>query len=251
MVKAIKITLLSIVCIALVLFMVTLINNGFKFENIKPKLIFEETYEITDINKIDVFVKSSDINIFESEDDKIKVEIHGSNKDRVIVDNKDGSLSIDVKRKKKVCIGICYGNKINIYVPKEYEGAFNIESTSGDISSKLQSYNDYKIKVTSGDIKLNNVKNLSGKSTSGDVEINNISESINFVSTSGDYDINYFEVNKDSSIKVTSGDVEIDTLKNAYVNASVKSGDIDIKKNDRYAEYELKIKTTSGDIEVN
>ena len=60
-----------------------------------------------------------------------------------------------------------------------------------------------------------------------------------------------FDVKENSSIKVTSGDVEINKLTGAYVDASAKSGDIKVKDNDRLAKYELIIKTTSGDVEVN
>ena len=132
-----------------------------------------------------------------------------------------------------------------------YEGKFDINATSGDIKSELLTYNDYTIDVTSGDIELENINSLSGKATSGDVEIKKINSYINFKTTSGDIEIDDLTLTRDSSIKVTSGDVTIDKCTNAYINTSVKSGDIDVNKNDRHAEYELKITTTSGDIEVN
>ena len=251
MVKAIKITLLSIVCVALVCFMVALIRNGFSFENMKRKLIYNETYEVTNIEEIKIKSRSSDINIYEADDDKITVKVYGQEKNKVDVTNEDGKLTINLKNKSTVCFGICLGNKMEIYLPKDYEGSFDIETTSGDIESELKTYNDYTINVTSGDIELNNVKSLVGHATSGDIEIDKLSSYIDFKTTSGDIDIDEFTVNKNSSIKVTSGDVTIKKCENAYVEASAKSGDIDVNKNDRHAEFELKIKTTSGDIEIN
>ena len=251
MVKVIKITLLSIICVALVGFMITLIHNGFNFKNMKRKLILNETYEAANISKVKVESKSTDINIYEAEDDKFKVEVYGDDDTDPEVSNEDETLSINLKNKTRVCFGICLGSKINIYVPKDYEGKFEIETKSGDILSELKTYNEYKIDVTSGDITLNNVKSLEGHATSGDLEIDKINNYLKFKTTSGDIEIDEFEVNQNSSISVTSGDVTIDKCTNAYVDASVKSGDIDIKKNDRHAEYELKIKTTSGDVEVN
>ena len=207
---------------------------------IKP--ILNETYEAANISKVKVESKSTDINIYEAEDDKFKVEVYGDDDTDPEVSNEDETLSINLKNKTRVCFGICLGSKINIYVPKDYEGKFEIETKSGDILSELKTYNEYKIDVTSGDITLNNVKSLEGHATSGDLEIDKINNYLKFKTTSGD---------QNSSISVTSGDVTIDKCTNAYVDASVKSGDIDIKKNDRHAEYELKIKTTSGDVEVN
>ena len=160
MAKVIKITLLSIICVALVGFMIMLIQNGFNFKNIKRKLILNETYEAANINKIKVESRSSDINIYEAEDDKFKVEIYGDESVNPEVKTLDGVLSIDIKNKSRVCFGICLGSKVNIYVPTGFVGKFDIETKSGDINSDIKSYNDYEINVTSGDISLNNVKSL-------------------------------------------------------------------------------------------
>ena len=251
MLKAIRITLLSLICVALVVFMIALINNGFSFKNMKRKLIYNESLELTNIEKINIKSKSSDINIYESDSDQIIIKVYGNEKNKVDVINEEDTLSINLRSKSNVCFGICLGSKIDVYVPSTFEGKFNIDTTSGDINSELSSYNDYVINVTSGDIELNNANSLAGKATSGDVEINKLNSYIDFKTTSGDIEIDEFIVNKNSSIKVTSGDVSIDKCLNAYVEASVKSGDIDINKNDRHAEFELKITTTSGDIEVN
>lgn len=252
MVKAIKITILSLLCISLVLFMFMFIENGFKFSNSKVKLVFEESYDINDINKISLIAKSSDINIYESKDDKLNVKVYSEKKDDVKITNENNVFEISNVQKGTICFGFCFADrKINIYVPKSYEGSFKIKTTSGDIKSELATFNDYNISVTSGDIELYNASSLVGSATSGDVEIEEINSSIDFKTTSGDIEIERLTLTKNSMIKVTSGDISIDRANNAYINSSVKSGDIDVKNNDRHAEYELVIKTTSGDIEVN
>lgn len=252
MVKALKITILSLICIALVFFMIAIIKGGFDFTDMKSELIFEKSYELNNINLIDVNVKSSDIYIYESDDDNINIKVYGREKDKALVNEDENTLSIELNNKSNVCIGFCFGSrKIEIYVPTSYEGEFKIKATSADIKSDLKTYNDYNIVVTSGDIELNSAASLTGKATSGDLEINDINKYINFKATSGDIEIDNFIVNKNSSISVTSGDITIDKCKNAYIDASAKSGDIEIKNNDRHAEYELKINTTSGDIEIN
>ncbi|MBR5662351.1 MAG: DUF4097 family beta strand repeat protein [Bacilli bacterium] len=252
MIKAIKITLLVLVCLCLVGFMIAFIKSGFDFSKMKAELVYDEKYEADGIKTILVDTKSSDINIYESDDEEIKIKIYSDKKDKINVNKTDNEISIVNKQTSQMCFGFCFGNrKIDIYVPKTYEGKFEIKTTSGDIKSDLETSNDYKIKVTSGDIKIDRVNSLSGSATSGDIEIKEISSSINFKTTSGDIEIDMFDVKANSSIKVTSGDVEINQLTGAYVDASAKSGDIKVKNNDRHADYELIIKTTSGDIEVN
>ena len=252
MVKAIKITLLILVCLCLVAFMYAFIKSDFKFSNMTAKLVFDEQYELKDIESINIDVTSSDIKIYESSDDKINVKIYSDDKDNIKVNEDEKTLSIVNKQKGAVCFGFCFGNrKVELYVPKDYLGKFDIHATSGDIVSSLATSNDYNIRVTSGDIKIDNVNSLTGKATSGDIEIERLNSYINFKTTSGDIDIDIATINKDSSIKVTSGDVEINKFSGAYVNASAKSGDINVSNNDRHAEYELTITTTSGDIEIN
>lgn len=252
MIKAIKITLLVLVCVCLVGFMIAFIKSGFDFSKMKAELVYNESFESENIDTILVDLRSSDVNIYESDTDKFVVKIYSDKKDGIDVNKTEKELKIINKQKTQVCFGFCFGNrKVEIYVPNTYNGKFDIHTTSGDIRSDLETYNDYKIKVTSGDIQIDKIKSLTGSATSGDLEIKEISSSINFKTTSGDIEIDMFDVKENSSIKVTSGDVEINKLTGAYVDASAKSGDIKVKDNDRLAKYELIIKTTSGDVEVN
>ena len=252
MIKTIRIIVLSLLCVCLIGFMIAFIKSGFNFKNMKAKLVFNESYEIKDIETISITAKSADINIYESDDEKLYVKFYSDKDSKIEVSQKEKEFIIDNNQKQSVCFGFCFSNrKIDVYVPKEYIGNFVIKTKSGDVTTSLTSYNDYKINVTSGDIKIDNAKSLVGSATSGDLEIEQLTSSIDFSTTSGDIDIDIMTINKDSSIKVTSGDVEINKLSNAYVDVSAKSGDIEIKNNDRHAEYELKIRTTSGDVEVN
>ena len=253
MLKAVKITLLSIIIIALVGVMVLVMTGSFDFTK-KSKLVFNKDYEIDEIKDIRIDVRSEDIDIEESDSDKITVKIYAV-KDNLFDVKIDDDKTLIIKQNrnvKNVCIGICLGRKdIVVYLPKEYIGKIDIDATSADITSIVKNNLDYKINVTSGDIEINNANSLSGKATSGDVDINSINSYINFKTTSGDFEIGSIKLEKDSNISVTSGDVDIDNVENGYIETSVKSGDVKIKNNDRHAEYVLSIKTTSGDITVN
>ena len=58
------------------------------------------------------------------------------------------------------------------------------------------------------------------------------------------------ELLDDSDITSISGDIEINKNLGAYIKTETLSGEVNVENNDRYAKNELKIKTTSGDIEV-
>lgn len=251
--KVIRITLLSVVILALLSLMLVVMTGNFDFKS-KSKLIFSKEYELTEVNDFIIDVKSKDILIEQSKDDKIHVEIYAQKENAFDVKlNEDKNLEITQNTKiNNVCIGICFGSKQDIVIslPKEFNGKFDIDATSADIESTVDNKLDYKIKLTSGDIEIENVNSIKGKSTSGDIEIGRISSSIDFKTTSGDIDIDDIILEKDSSISVISGDIKINNITDGYVETSVKSGDVKIKNNDRHAEYVLKITTTSGDITV-
>ena len=253
MAKAIKITILSLLILILVGVMVSFISGGFKFKDMKGKLVYDESYALSEVNNINLDLRSHDVEILESEDENVKVQIYSKNKDSITL-KKDSENNIVVNQKREnICVGLCFVSnmKVIVYLPEEYKGKINIKATSGDIKSTIENELAYNIKVTSGDVEIDNAKSLVGKTTSGDVQIGKLTSHIKYQTTSGDFEIEKFTVKKDSSIKATSGDVKIETLENAYVDADATSGDIKVKNNDRHAEFELKINTTSGDIDVN
>ena len=229
-----------------------LTNNG---GNKKVKLMSENEYSLSEFNKINISTTSSDIKIMHSDDEKVKVKVYATDDDKVVNEVKDNELNVSIKAKNR--FNFCFfcfvkGNKrMEIYLPKEYAGSFDVKLTSGDL--KAASYPNAKLKArfTSGDLEINSIKDATIRLTSGDVKINKINNYAHIKATSGDIKIDKFNINKDSYIKITSGDVVIKETSDAYINAKVTSGDIDINNSNRKAEHELKIKATSGDISVN
>ena len=103
---------------------------------------------------------------------------------------------------------------------------------------------DLEVKTKSGDIKSNIDFNIvSIKSTSGDINLNNIKEA-NIDLTSGDIHID--EVDS-IVIDSTSGDIEINKI-NEYVSIVSTSGDVDIKSLELTKN--SSIKATSGDVTI-
>lgn len=245
--------------------------KGKSFGGKKVSLQLSQNYELSFINDINITTKSSDIYIKESEDDKVYVDIYAADNEKLSSTLEDGKLNVVLNSKMNFCI-MCIGNKyqrrIEIKLPKKYDGKINIDTKSGDV--KVASFNETSLKVsaksgditakeikkaninlTSGDIEISKVKVANIKATSGDIKIDEISKSADINVTSGDIRIKDFNINDNSIIKATSGDIGIKNLSDSYVETSVKSGDVHVNGSNRNAKYELSIKVTSGDISVN
>lgn len=265
----ILIILLSILIIVLAFIMAYGIKyNGFK--NKKAELVLSEKYAFDDINKINVKTKSSDIIFKESEDENVYVDIYSANEEDVSSTLENGALNVVSKSKFNFCF-FCFrsgSQRVEIRLPKSYSGSIKTNARSGDLiipslkdatlnasakSGDIEISNIKKatITLTSGDIEIKNIETANIKTTSGDIEIDNVFKKVDIKVTSGDVDIDDFEIKANSSIKATSGDIKINNVTDAFINTSVKSGDVKVNGSERTAEYELNINVTSGDIKVN
>ena len=266
------ISLLSIVTLALVGFMIMVINGSYKdfklFKNKENILLIDETYE-NKFNKISIINESSDIFIKKSDSNNYKVVIYGQ-KDTAKVSINGDELVIKSNRIKN-CIGLCFGitkARVEVYMPSDYAKNIDIESKSGDLemddfkelnlntNSKsgdldIGNINSADIKVASGDIQIRDVSVLKIDSKSGDIDVNRVNDVVNIKSISGDITINTINIKKNSSIDSKSGDVKINSSNKIYYDATAKSGDVKINNNYRKSECEFRINTISGDITVN
>lgn len=268
------IVILSILTLSLTIFTTYLLINTPKFtinlnNKNNTKLIYEETHDIENINTININTISGDIRFKTNTENNIKIEVYGDEKNIIEVENNNNILDIEYDIETNICIGICYQEEyIIVYIPDTYNNKININTTSGDIkginlkeasidlktkSGDVQINNIDKLNInsTSGDINIKNINNLDLKTNSGDVNINTINNKVNIQSTSGDIEINNLLLTESSNIKANSGDIEIDKTNDIYIDAFTTSGEIKIKNNNRKAECEIKIETTSGDIDVN
>ena len=275
----IKIFILLVMIMGLVGLMVYgMIKGNFIFSS-KTEILYESTF--SNIDKIDVSVASYDVLLKEYDQEEIKVEITGSqkNKDKIIVEENNHKLTIK-QDGSIICFGFCfYKEDITIYVPEDYEIEYNHESSSGSIESdvlipkgnikttsgdikldtllngsiastsgniELNEGSSLEVSSTSGDIDIEKVNDLTGSATSGNLTINNLTNKINFSLTSGDIKINRFSINEDSSLTARSGNIKIGLEKEVFIDAKTNNGDIDI--NNSNATPTLTLTTTSGDI---
>ena len=130
-------------------------GNGFTFFE-KPVIIYDNTFE--KIASINVDVTSYDVELKESNNDTIKVEISGSkkNQDKFHVEEENGNLTIN-ENGSSVCIGFCLDEAITIYLPNQ-DITYHHKSSSGNIYSDID-LGSVDINTMSGDVTLKNKEN--------------------------------------------------------------------------------------------
>ena len=251
-------------------------GNGFTFFE-KPVIIYDNTFE--KIASINVDVTSYDVELKESNNDTIKVEISGSkkNQDKFHVEEENGNLTIN-ENGSSVCIGFCLDGTITIYLPNQdityhhksssgniYSdidlGSVDINTMSGDVTLKnindgtvsstsgninIRNANKLNVSATSGDISLDEPKNLVANTQSGNIKVRSITSKMDITTTSGDINISSLSIKEDSKAEARSGNIDIKLDKDVFIDATTRSGNIDIDNTNTNPT--LTIKTTSGDI---
>lgn len=290
------IVMLSIIAISLVVWLVFMLSGNFNFKNriinfgignkISENLVFEKDYPYThDLKNIDINVNIGNIEIKESNNNTIRVEIY-SEKSTSNVDDDGERLKIDVKN--KTCHFFCFNvkrDRIIVYLPTNYENnillknnygdikvtkfsdaTLNIEEDCGDVfveeiktANIKNSYGDIEvvkainldIEEDCGDIAIETVVNAVIENSFGDIEIDTVNDGyVKIENNCGDIEIKSLNIVKDSSIIDDFGNIEIGNTNKIYIDAKTDLGDVDIRNNERNGEVTLTIENNCGDIEV-
>ncbi len=284
------IIILSIIMIAVSIFFVDLLQNGFKFKNFKSglqssnELILNEIYE-ENFNKIIIDATTSEIFIKKSDIDSIKAIVYGE-KDYTSVETRFDTLNIKISEKN--CMGFCFNQKsakVEIYLPEDFSGNIDIKNDYGDISideflkanidveedfgdvrilggniiEADNSYGDIEIEKANistinedcGDVKISNINAVTIKNNYGDIKIKSVDNYLYLESDCGDIEINNINLKKNSYIKDDYGDIEIGMTNELFIDAKTDLGNVKIKNNYNKSDIVLKIENDCGDIEVN
>ena len=290
--KIILIIFLSLLVIGLSIFFVNILTNkDFRFghfsfgHKVSNELVFNQEYEtIFDTIKIDS--KSSDIEIKEGNESKVKVVIYGD-KDETNVEIVNNKLNI--KSNEKKCIGFCFNMtiaKIEVYLPNGYSENINIENNYGDVnignfdnlildatldagdikvdslkSGKIKnSYGDIKILGYSkeleidqdcGDVEVSEVDRIKLENNYGDINIGKVNEYLQIKEDCGDVKIDSLNLKENSSIHNSYGDIKIGSTNEIYINAKTSLGDTKINNNYQKSDVTLTINNSCGDIRIN
>lgn len=291
--KGLIITLIvvcSIVIIILISVMVLLMNGSFKMpkfhmiNKVSNHLVMDEVYS-TLPTMVNIDSTVGDVSFKSSSDSTARIVIYGDEKD-FNVDYLNNELT--VKSDKKKCRFFCINikkSKIDIYLPKDYEGKINIHNDYGDIDiSKflkadmevsadcgditisggrdikvVNQYGDIEVGVARslniqedcGDVEVDEVDSIIAKNSYGDISVKKISHYLDISDDCGSIEIDHLMINKNSTISNNFGDIEIGSTNEVFIDAKTDLGDVDINHNYRMANITLTIKNDCGDIEVD
>lgn len=241
-------------------------QNYFNLFNRQSNTLIDSN-EFEDVESITVETNMSDIHIEYSNDDKYKVELYSDNvKEHSITLNKK-DLKVVLYDKDRIGI-FPKQSRVMLYIPKEYKDRIDITTNTGDVNAYAFKDATFKVKVTTGDIdideantldlvtttgdiKNNNVETINAKCTTGDIRLGTVNNVLNLQTTTGDIRIDTINLKESSNIQTTTGDVRISNKNEVYVETESKTGDVRINNNaDRFTELSLHIKVTTGDIKV-
>lgn len=216
----------------------------------------EQKIAIDDIQKINLDFKSSDLNVFFTEDSEIRVVQYSYkelNEDELFqVNTSSSNVTISENKKPRFhifYIGFMEQSLYDVYLPKTYMGSLNIKAVSGNIEvNDSLKFEDFTVSTTSGDIKMGNIqaKNIKIDSISGDIKLQQLdSDVIELKTVSGDIFIE--SAKGKTEAKTTSGNIEIQKIEGSVELTSISG---DVKSEDFKVLEESKVKTTSGNVKM-
>lgn len=201
------------------------------------------------INSIEINLNSENLEIIQSSNNEFSVDINCNHEYyQPIVKQNNDKLQIIAQKKLKPLFYRCL---VKLYIPKNITLDYiNINVTSGKIDIENLKSDDIDINVTSGCINidsLSSTSNTSIKATSGSINLNkNNAKHANIKSSSGTIDIEDNN-SEDLYIKATSGTVRIRNNESNILDICTSSGIINIEKNDSNS---FNIKSTSGTVKL-
>ncbi len=251
------IILLIIIIILLIAFLGLSLNGkiGLQRWNAKKssQVIFDNAYEVSQVEHLEILSTAGDIEFKESTDEKVRVVVYGEEEQELKVDLNGNRLKVDYSqyKNKKIFWGFhFYINDIVIYLPKDYANEISVKANYGDIRAIDLENASMNIKEDCGDVVLGKVKDVFVKNHYGDVKIEAVENKVEITSDCGDVKIGSLNIIENSSIENSLGDIKIGQTNEIYIEAKTDLGDVKINRNNRYAEVILKIKNSCGDIKI-
>lgn len=247
--------LLSVIVFFLCMFLVYFLNGGRKFGLINwgsnsKNVIFDETYDMSNILNIDIKQDAGNITFKESSDNNIRVILYGENENEARVDLYNDDLNIAYNSKSHLFNFGVSTNDIIVYIPSSFSHQITIKSDYGNCEvSDLQNAT-INIDSDAGNVEIGKVKNLTAKCDYGNIEVNEILNKCEIKADCGNIEINTISIKENSSIKADLGNVDIEHANNVYIDADVDLGKVRISENNRNSDITLKVDCDCGNVTV-
>jgi len=194
-----------------------------------------KTFGIDQLKEIYIHSVSSDVSVFSTDEEDIKINFYGRSTLRSekalpkLITNFEGSkLKIEIEYPK-----VLFYNAnvvLDVYIPQDYRDNVIIDAVSADVDISNLDLNNFQCKTVSGDLRIKFLgsNSLTLKTTSGEVNIMDFTGNLKADSVSGDINVSYRIFDNNIDVKTISGEVKIDLPQNAefYLKTNTVSGEV-------------------------
>ncbi len=207
------------------------------------KIIYDESFDSTNIKNISARSQCGDIKIKHSADDAIRIVACGANEKSIDVKIENSSIHIIGGEESNSADGFPFNrlrgyrnfmNEIEIYLPDKEFDNLDLTTQYGDV-----------------DIENHLIADLKANVDYGDIEIKAIDGSVDLHADCGDIEIDNLNISSNSSISTDLGNVEIERTNDIRIDYELSMGDSNIKRNFSQSDVILNIKVDLGDIDIN
>lgn len=218
-------------------------------------------HSVTLDNDINVTLLTSKISSFRNIQNKIVIMIPKKYSKKITINGKIGDIKVNDFSNLDLDVTLSTGDikieKINNIDAILSTGDIKvndvinakIELKTGDV--EIDSVKELKSTIKTGDLEVGLVKDLTAKLSIGDIEIDRVINSVDIKLNVGDLDITKAIINKNSNIKIKTGDIRINKLVNAKVDAKTRFGSLSINNDSKGAKNKIKVMATTGDIRID
>lgn len=223
-----------------------LINWRYQSKNI----IFDNTYEISTINNIQISQNAGNISFRESSDNNIKVIIYGDSENEASVHLNNSDLNVEVTKHSYFFNFGVSENNIVIYIPSSFDNEISIKSDYGNIEVSNLPNATLIVDSDAGNVEIGQIKNLTAKCDYGNIEVSKILNKCDIKADCGNIEVDNISICENSTIKADLGNIDIGTINDIYVDADVDLGKVKINKNNRNSSITLKVECDCGNVSV-
>ncbi|MBR5406020.1 MAG: DUF4097 family beta strand repeat protein [Lachnospiraceae bacterium] len=215
--------------------------------------IVSDTIDLKDFDSLKLDVASIDVNISEGDSYKLEYTVREGMEPEITEDA--GKLTVKQPSTANMGFGFDLNTVANVYnITLPGAGSIDIdaESSSGEITISGINVTG-KIKASSGDIFISGSKgkDLSVKTSSGKISCDGVTaDSAEFTASSGEIDLSGITAD-DVLCDTSSGDIDIKDSQVKDVDCEASSGEVKIELDGKEDDYSYDISSSSGDIKVN
>lgn len=242
---------------------IVLVRTGGDFSRLNNETVEqkEKSFQASQMKELNFDMSSTDVEVVGSADtDKVVIKYPESKKQSYSITEENGKVTITEKHDRILNFfrfDIDFFNfkkwTIQIVLPVDSLETLTLNGASGDVDiSKLVIKKNLALSLRSGDVYLQDTTvagETSVRLSSGEIELTNIvSKDLYLKATSGDLDVDRVIVANQTTMEVTSGDIVLSQFKAGQkTDLSTTSGDISGSLVGQMIDYTIQSKVTSGD----